>query len=109
MRTLVLASGHDAPGAGVACTQLPLVGSHTSPLGQVTATCTQPVVGLQESTVQGLPSSQLSGVPGRHWPWLQVSVPLQTLLSLHWVGQVTGASHTASLKQRRLSNKPTEV
>jgi hypothetical protein len=54
--------------------------SHTALFG----VCWQPPVGSHESTVQGMPSSQLSGVPGRQMlPAPHVSIPLQTLLSLH--------------------------
>jgi len=42
-----------------------------------------PVAGLQESSVQGLPSSQASGGPGTHVPPVQVSPAVQTLPSLH--------------------------
>jgi hypothetical protein len=57
------------------------------PLG----TCSQPSNWSQESCVQELPSSQLSGVPGWQTPPEQVSFPLQTLLSLHDVPSGTAA------------------
>ena len=44
----------------------------------------QPLAGLQESSVQTLPSSQLRGVPATQpLAGLQVSTPLQALLSVH--------------------------
>ena len=45
----------------------------------------QPVLELQPSLVQGLPSLQLSAVPAVHAPPWQVSAPLQTLPSLQAV------------------------
>jgi hypothetical protein len=50
----------------------------------------QPKVGLQESVVQTLESLQLSGEPAAQVPLWQVSVPLQTLPSLHDVPFSTG-------------------
>src|SRR5262245_15106190 len=47
-----------------------------------TATCAHvPPGATQESLVQGLPSSQLGGVPAAHSPPWQVSRPLQALPS----------------------------
>src|SRR5688572_14712360 len=43
----------------------------------------QPLVGLQLSSVQTLPSSQVSGVPGAQKLATQASAPLQTLPSSH--------------------------
>src|SRR5439155_908786 len=45
------------------------------------AVCVQPKTGSQASLVQGLPSSQLSGVPPVHVPFWQVSAPLQRVPS----------------------------
>jgi len=45
--------------------------------------CTQPMAGLQESLVQGLPSSQLGAAPPTHTPPLQVSLVVQALPSSH--------------------------
>jgi hypothetical protein len=46
--------------------------------------CWQPKPASQESVVQSTPSSQFGGVPGWHAPCaVQVSSPLQALLSLH--------------------------
>jgi hypothetical protein len=45
-------------------------------------TCTQPVAGLQESSVQPLPSSQLGGAPGTQAPPEQTSPTVQALPSL---------------------------
>jgi hypothetical protein len=56
----------------------------------VTAEFTQPVVVLQLSLVHALLSLQLSAVPAVHVPFWQVSLPLQTLLSLHDVPFSTG-------------------
>lgn len=49
------------------------------------AVCVQPLPGWQESTVQGLPSSQLSGAPAVHTPDWHVSAPLHASLSGHAV------------------------
>ena len=49
----------------------------------------QPVTGLQASVVHALPSSQLSADPGVQTPIWHVSLPLQTLPSLHDVPFVT--------------------
>src|SRR5438552_6788972 len=49
-------------------------------------------LGPQESAVQGLLSSQLSGVPGVQVPILQVSSPLQTLPSEQEAPSGTGVS-----------------
>jgi hypothetical protein len=62
--------------------------AHDVPL--VTALVVQPVVGLQPSVVQGLPSLQLSGVPAVHTPLWQVSSPLQTVASAHDEPLATG-------------------
>src|SRR5262245_43329925 len=52
------------------------------PVPSATGTFKQPpVVASQESTVQGLLSSQLSAGPRRHTPVWQVSLPLHTLPS----------------------------
>jgi hypothetical protein len=48
-----------------------------------TALCWHPSIGSQLSAVQGLPSSQLSGVPPWQTPLWQVSAPLHTLPSEH--------------------------
>jgi len=50
--------------------------------GAVLFVCTQPVDGLQVSSVQRLPSSQLGGAPPTHRPPLQVSLVVQALPSL---------------------------
>jgi hypothetical protein len=47
----------------------------------VTAVLTQPVAGLQESVVHGLPSLQLGAVPAVQLPDWHVSSPLQALPS----------------------------
>jgi len=54
------------------------------------ALCEQPVMALQASAVQGLPSSQLSGVPGWQTPLTHVSAPLHTVVSAHDVPSNTG-------------------
>jgi hypothetical protein len=56
-----------------------------------TAGCSQPSTGSQTSFVQGLPSSQLGGVPGAQTPAWQVSIPLQTVPSSHDVPFGTAA------------------
>src|SRR5438034_449230 len=50
--------------------------------GAVLFVCTQPVDGLQVSSVQTLPSSQLGGAPPTQWPPLQTSLVVQVLASL---------------------------
>src|SRR5438552_7072483 len=49
-------------------------------------------LGPQESAVQGLLSSQFSGVPGVQVPTLQTSAPLQTLPSEQEVPSATGVA-----------------
>src|SRR5437867_1879335 len=51
--------------------------------GAVLFVWTQPVAGVQESSVQGLPSLQFGGGPPAHAPPLQVSFVVQALPSLH--------------------------
>src|SRR5438876_760846 len=64
--------------------------------GGVLLACTQPVVALQLSSVQTLPSSQLGAGPPTHRPALQVSVSvhafpsLQAALLLVWAQPVDG-------------------
>jgi len=55
-----------------------------------TGVVVQPKVVLQLSVVQALPSLHVSGVPLVQVPLWQVSVPLQTLVSLHVVPFRTG-------------------
>jgi hypothetical protein len=60
-----------------------------------TGVCFTPLVGSQASVVQGLPSSMVRGVPGSQVPpELQVSAPLQTLLSEQLVPAATGVCFT---------------
>jgi hypothetical protein len=56
---------------------------------------TQPVAGLQVSSVHGLPSLQTSGVPAVQVPFWQVSTPLHALPSLQLVplGSLASAGH----------------
>src|SRR2546423_810969 len=51
--------------------------------GAVFGVWTQPLAGSQESSVQGLPSSQLSSGPPAHAPAAQVSAVVQALPSWH--------------------------
>src|SRR5438445_335288 len=51
--------------------------------GTVFGVWTQPLAGSQESSVQGLPSSQLSSGPPAHAPAAQVSAVVQALPSWH--------------------------
>jgi len=51
--------------------------------GAVLFVWTHPPAGLQESFVQGLPSSQFSDEPGVHTPPPQASFVVQALPSLH--------------------------
>ena len=53
-----------------------------------TIVCWHPDLGSQLSTVQGSPSSQLSGVPAVQTPARHVSMPLQMLPSLHDTSEV---------------------
>src|SRR5262249_40074713 len=65
--------------------------------------CVQPSEGLQLSSVQGLPSSQLGGGPPAQLPALQVSLVVQALPSSHeellfeWWHPL-GGSHEASVQ-----------
>jgi len=61
--------------------------AHAVPLA--TAACWQPRVGLHESVVHTLPSSQLGAMPGVHTPAWQVSAPLHALPSEHDVPLAT--------------------
>jgi hypothetical protein len=71
---------------------------------------TQPVAGLQESSVQGFPSEQTRIAPPAHVPPLQASDVVQALLSLQgaalsaWTHPVIG-SHESSV-QRLSSSHP---
>ena len=60
---------------------------HRSPSLQLpsscSASCAQPVFLSQESTVQSLPASQSSSLPGRQIPDVQWSLSVQALPSLH--------------------------
>jgi hypothetical protein len=49
-----------------------------------------PVLGLQVSVVQALPSLQISAAPAAQVPAWQVSAPLQRLLSAHGVPLAAG-------------------
>ena len=57
-----------------------LLSLHAAPDAGV---CVQPLAGLHESAVHGLPSSQFAGVPPRHAPLWQVSAVVQGLPSSH--------------------------
>src|SRR5262249_39015162 len=61
---------------------------HGVPFG--TGVWAQPVTELQVSAVHGLPSSQLTHVPGTQTPARQVSAPLQTFVSAHDVPSNAG-------------------
>jgi hypothetical protein len=61
----------------------PVVQALTSSQGTVLLARMQPVVGLQLSSVQGLPSSQLGGAPPLQVPLSQVSLVVQTFPSSH--------------------------
>jgi hypothetical protein len=65
-----------------------VVSVHGLPLARVG--CWQPASGSHESVVQGLPSSQLSAIPGVQSPVWQVSVPLHVVVSVHGVPLATG-------------------
>src|SRR5439155_22246408 len=54
--------------------------------GAMLLVCAQPVDGLQVSSVQRLPSSQLGPAPPRHRPPLQASLVVQALPSLQATG-----------------------
>ena len=49
--------------------------------GAVLFVWTQPVAGLHDSLVHGLPSLQLGGGPAMHWPAAQVSFVVQAFPS----------------------------
>src|SRR2546422_309168 len=51
--------------------------------GAVLFACAQPLAGLQESSVQGLPSSQVGGGPPVHTPPEHASFVVQALPSSH--------------------------
>src|SRR5438552_1407737 len=76
--------------------------------------CAQPVDGLQVSSVQGLPSSQLGAAPPTHRPPLQVSLgvqafpSLQAALLLVWAQPVDGlqVSSVQSLPSSQLRATP---
>src|SRR2546425_1208362 len=61
----------------------PVVQALPSSQARVFAAWTQPLPGSQESSVQGLPSSQSSGGPPTQAPAAQVSAVVQTLASWH--------------------------
>src|SRR5262249_40078840 len=74
---------------GVASSALPRTMTWHAPPTGVWTQWSPGASGSHESVVQGLLSSQLGGVPGRHEPsaGLQVSVPLQGLPSSHCTGR----------------------
>jgi hypothetical protein len=69
--------------------------------GAVLLTCTQPVAGLQESSVQPLLSLQLSAGPPTHAPPLQASAVVHAFPSLHgavlftWRQPVAGSQESS--------------
>jgi hypothetical protein len=67
--------------------------------GRLLLACRQPSVAPQMSSVQGLPSSQFSGVPGVQTPARQVSSPLHNVASAHEV-----PSGLATFVQARLTH-----
>jgi hypothetical protein len=68
----------------------------------VTAVAVQPLAGLHESVVHGLPSLQTSGVPAAQVPLWHVSSPLQGLPSLQ-EEPLTTAVFTQPLEGLQLS------
>ena len=82
--------------------------------GRALLACTQPVVALQLSSVQTLPSSQLGAGPPTHRPALQVSFSvhafpsLQAALLLVWAQPVDGlqVSSVQSLPSSQLGATP---
>lgn len=71
-----------APGTQPAETHWsPTVHALPSVHGEALALCTQPVSLSQESSVQGLPSSQLRPAPAEHTPFTHVSLVVHTLPS----------------------------
>src|SRR5213078_4013955 len=79
--------------------------------GRVLLACTQPVVALQLSSVQPLPSSQLGAGPPTHRPALQVSFSvhafpsLQAALLLVWAQPVDGLQ-VSSVQSSQLRATP---
>src|SRR5947207_2969369 len=77
--------------------------SQTPSLSASSTVCTQPVPGSQESSVQGLESSQSVGPPGTHAPAAQTSPVVQALPSAQgavlfvWTHPVPG-SHESSVQ-----------
>jgi hypothetical protein len=74
---------------------------HAVPLG--TAVFVHPESGLQASTVQTLPSLQLSAVPAVQVPLWQVSSPLQKLPSRHGVPLATGVAVQPKMASQALA------
>src|SRR6266849_2358938 len=66
--------------------------------GLVLLVCTQPVAGLQLSSVQTLPSSQLGAGPPTHAPPAQVSLVVQAFPSLQGLGLLTCTHPLAGLQ-----------
>src|SRR5712692_9715361 len=66
--------------------------------GLVLLVCTQPVAGLQLSSVQTLPSSQLGAGPPTHAPLLQVSFVVQAFPSLQGLMLLTCVHPLAGLQ-----------
>ncbi len=112
VQTLPSSQATAAPG-----TQLPPL--HLSPLVQpllsvqtaVLLLWAHPLILLQESSVHGLPSSQLTAAPAPQLPFLQVSPTVQTSPSLHGAvllacAQPLAAPHESSV-HGLLSSQPT--
>src|SRR5207247_9008195 len=81
--------------------------------GRALLACSQPVVALQLSSVQTLPSSQLGAGPPTHRPALQVSFSvqafpsLQAALSLVWAQPVAGLQVAAGQALRSRQQRST--
>ena len=74
--------------------------------GAVLFTCVQPVAGLQASSVQTLPSSQLGAAPGTQEPPLQASPTVQALPSLQGAVLFTCVQPVAGLQASSVQTLP---
>jgi hypothetical protein len=95
------APGTQAPPAQAS----PVVQAFPSLHADVLFACWQPDTALHESVVQTFASSQFNAVPGWHTVATQVSIPLQTLLSLQsalTVQLAAGALYVTLSRGRRV-------
>lgn len=74
--------------------------------GLVLSTCTQPLAGLHESSVQTLPSSQFKAAPGTQLPPEHVSFVVHALPSLHGLLLFTCSQPLAGLQESFVHTLP---